>query len=385
MSWIRRGVFEVLASLLLLMLLGTVFAISGNSALSHPEKMKTWFAQSGIYDQVVTNSINSAQNSVGTGADTTAISLKDPEVQKVARSVFSPQLVQQNVETFIDSNYLWLQGKTDTPNFRIDLTQTKQMFAQKAGQSVLAHLSSLTVCTPEQLAQLQTSGTINPLSVACRPANIDPQTEANKVTQQLSSGPFIDQPVITAQTVGSNYATAGSRPYFEAFSNAPQIYQITKVLPYVLGFTTLLIIGALVALSESRRVAARRIGFVFLLSGIILLIIKVVADYLLNEIEHHVFTNQNASQLQQPLTSIAHNVEHSLVHADLISGLICLAVAIALFICLQVTRDKGGPAHSNSSGLPEEIPNHTPEQRQTTVGAADGSTPPKPRRPRLIQ
>lgn len=332
MNWFKRSTYEVFVALLFVTLLGAVISTSLFAGIGNKEQTKQWFNKSGIYDQLVTNAINNAQDSSQSGADTASISLKDPAVQEIARSVYSPKFVQQRVETFLDSNYQWLQGKTETPKFKIDLTDNKQTFATTVGSNVQTYLSGLKTCTPEQLAQLQASSVSSPLTIACRPATIDPKTEATRITEQISNGPFIDNPVITADTVSSDYGIEGSRPYYQRYAVAPKLYRALQALPLILAVVSLILIMALFSLGATKRATARRIAFVSLLVGVSLIIIKFVADYILNKVQNHVFTNQNASELQAPVTSIVHSFERAVTQIDLYAGIVFILLGCVLLL-----------------------------------------------------
>lgn len=387
MNLFKRATYEVLASFFLLSILATVFSVSLNAALAHPQRLKDWLSQSGVYTQVVTNAINSAQTSDTSSADTTAISLKDPAVQKIARAEYSPQLVQENAEKFIDSNYAWLQGKNAAPDFKIDLSQTKDSFTQQVGKTVKDYLTALKPCTPEQLAQLQASGTISPLSIACRPANLDPQIEATRVMQQLSSGPFVDHSVITADSLGRDYGTTGNKPYYQTYSSAPTVYQAAQKLPYVLAFISILTMIGLISLATIRRNAVRRIGFIFLLAGILLLVVKFTGDFVTNIATQHALKNPNAGDLQQPISSFAHQMERALVTVDLYAGTAFLLIATLILIGLQISRGKRLPP-TGQGGQREDTPfTHpvAPAPDYTPPVVTAPSPQPRPPRRRLIQ
>src|SRR5665213_4565345 len=109
MIWLRRGVVHFLSFILLVSLLGTALSTSTNSAFSHPNKIETWLSQSNIYNHFVDEVTSQAQKS--TGGNNSSVALTDVAVQQAAKSAFNAQLLQQDVNTVLNSNYAWLEGK----------------------------------------------------------------------------------------------------------------------------------------------------------------------------------------------------------------------------------------------------------------------------------
>lgn len=343
MHWAKRGAFELLAVLLLVFLLSTALIASNNHTFSNPTKLKTWISQSGLYDQLVTNAIFNAQNSTSLGADRLAIFLKAPEVQTIARSVFSEQVVKKNAEAFIDSNYAWLQGKTAQPDFKIDLTGTKQSFSQQVGSTLETYLAGLKPCTKEQTAAFLASSNIDPFALACLPATINPKAEAAKVTQELSTGPFIDQPVITAQSVSQDYSPNKDKPYYTTLARLPMAYQISQIAPYIFGVLSVIIAVVMYTMAIDRRMAVKRISTVFLIAGLLLVGLKFADDFAIKKVQAHVLTNQNASALQTPITNLFNSFEKSLASSYLNAGIAFVAIGIVGFAGLLIHRGRKKP------------------------------------------
>src|SRR5690349_7852336 len=120
----RKFGVVVFSCVLFISLLSLAFSVSTNLALSHPKKIEKWLSQSGFYGSFVGTAIDQADKTAGDD-QSGGVSLSDSAVKQAAESAFSPSLIQKNVNTFLDSNYSWLQGKTDKPGFNIDLTQAK--------------------------------------------------------------------------------------------------------------------------------------------------------------------------------------------------------------------------------------------------------------------
>jgi hypothetical protein len=402
MLWFRKGFVYFLSVVLLISLVGMAFATSFNQTVGQPKKVETMLSQSKLYDHFVAYTADQAKKSAGDSDQSGAVSLSDAAVQAAAKSAFSPQLIQQGVNAFLDSNYAWLQGKTATPNFTIDLSAQKQTFAQQVGQYVKTYTAGLPVCTD---AAAQQQGT-DLLAATCRPAALTPEAAGAQVTQQLTtSGDFLSNPVITANSINPK-STPQSKPYYQKLSRLPQLYRIVTKLPLILGVLSIISALGIIFIDPPRRKGVRRVGTTLLAAAIILVSMKFISDFIFKKLERKVFNSNSVGQLQQSLTDFAHRVESSLVKTDLIFGIAFLLLGLVILGILFKTRQKsgkpkvpGGSADSSQSDSekPPIVISRTPRSRLgrdsiMPLGAkpADkpeepAAPPPKRKKPRLIQ
>ncbi|MGC1177349.1 MAG: hypothetical protein WA843_04735 [Candidatus Saccharimonadales bacterium] len=384
MHWARKGFVHCLAVLLFISLLGVAFTISALYTFTPPAKVEKTLAQSKLYDHFVSNAINEAEKSSNSSDSSGSVSLNDVAVQEAAKSAFSPQLIQKSVETFVNSNYAWLKGKTATPSFTIDLTSAKQSFAEQVGRYAETRLNTLPICSAAQLSQIDPQN-IDPLAIACRPAGLDPQAENSRVMQEITtSSDFLSNPIITANTINPNNQNAQGQPYYQKLSHAPKLYRLGVTLPWVFGVLTLLSAAGVFYLAATKRRGTRRIAIALALAGCILVATKFVADTVFNHLEKRLFNNSSVGQLQQSLTNFLHRLESQLVKIDLWFGVAFLILAAAAVIYLLATRRSGTtPAQPNAPFPTDPQPEQT--LRSETSQQAEQPQPPRPKRPRLVQ
>jgi hypothetical protein len=401
---VRKGIVYLLSLSLLVTLVGTAVATSANQTLGKPKKVETYLAQSKLYDHFVAYTADQAKKTSGDGDQSGSVSLSDAAVQTAAKSAFSPQLIQKSVNTFIDSNYAWLEGKTATPNFTIDLSSQKQTFAQKVGEYVKTYTAGLPVCTDAQAAQQQNT---DPLAATCRPAALTPEDAGAQTTQRLSTtSDFLSNPIITASSINPK-GNQQSKPYYQKLSRLPQLYRLATKLPFIFGGLSILSALGVIFIMPERRKGVRRVGIVLLASGIILVAMKFIADFGFKQMEHRVFNSASIGQLQQSLTDFGHRVESSMVRTDLIFGIVFLLLALVILGILFRTRQKsdkpkgsGVPAEESESEQPPIVISRAPRSRlgrdsimplgakpvEKPSAEEPAATPPKPKkRRRLIQ
>jgi lysophospholipase L1-like esterase len=347
-----RKVFVYLLSFFLLAtLLGTAVSTSTNNTLGKPKKVEAYLAQSKLYDHFIAYTADQAKKTNGDTDQSGSVSLSDAAVQAAAQSSFTPQVIEKNVNTFIDSNYAWLEGKTATPEFKIDLSEQKLTFAQKVGQYVTTYTAGLPACANDQLAAQQSQ---DPLAATCRPANVTPEAAGAQVTQRLSTtGDFLSNPVVTPNSINPE-ASQQSKPYYQKLSHLPKAYQLSQKLPYIFAGLSLLAALGIIFISLERRKGVRKVGIVLLIAGISLVAVKFTADMAFRRAEDRVFNTASVGQLQQSLTDFAHRIEASVVRIDLWFGIGFLLLAAIIFIVLTATRNKDGKGASPDTPAKEE-------------------------------
>ncbi|MEK7599531.1 MAG: hypothetical protein AAB462_00640 [Patescibacteria group bacterium] len=416
MNWLRKGFVGLLSIVLLLCLFGIAASTNIVRNLGQPTQIESWLSDSKIYDNVMASVLQ--QSKEEGSSNSASVSPSDPQVSAAAIEAFSPELIQQSVSTFLASNYAWLNGKTDKPDFVIDLSDAKQNFANKVGEAVYQNLSTVPVCTPTQLAQIQLPA--NPLTVTCRPAELNAQTESARVTEEISNGDFLSKPLITADTIGQGDQATPSKPYYEKLSIAPKIFKFAVWAPLILTALAILIALGVVFLSRDRRRGTRRVGIIALEVGVILIAAKFAADYFTNKFEDQILKGSAfaTGQLKQPTSDFIHKVESELVLLNLLFGILFVVIALIIFGILFKTRagsskpkPRAAAPREGGAGQPEEpqpqpaLAPRTPLQpRQTAPPTTDlanrlkpkpvtkpaapkglGKTPPRRKPPRLVQ
>lgn len=385
-----NGIKKVFLALFSIVLLGSLLGTAGSTSavinLTKPKNIENWLSNSKLYDHFVSNATEQGQKSVGATEDANVTSLSDAAVQDAAKSAFSQALIESNVNKFIDSNYDWLEGKTDKPSFVIDLTSAKQSFAEQVGAYVTQHLTSLPACTDLPSAQAQAA---DPLNATCRPPSLSPQAAGAQVTQQIaSSTELLNNPVLTAQNINPEQGSQ-NKPYYIKLAHLPKVYQYGKLVPIVLAALSLISTLFLIYLSSSRRRGFGLVGVIFAIAGVLLIIMKFSSDFVFKQAENRVFNNSTTGQLQQSLTSFAHQLEDALLKIDLYFGIAFLLIALMIFIILRINKKKiNAPNVPANPVMPEPsapAPQALPKTKSRPTSPDRPATPPRPKKPRLIQ
>ena len=402
MIWVRKfGVF-ILAIILFIAVLLTTYATSFIISINNPGTVKGWLTKSGVYDHVLVAFLN---NNDGEG-DSSAISISDPQVQTAAQSAFNSQVIKQGFEKFIDSNYDWLNGKTNKPEFKIDLTEPKNEFGNQVQDKVKTYLTNLPVCTPQQTLALQSQLTVKLFSLPCRPANISPDSEASRAKEQVLSADFLSDPVITVSTLSNN--SNNSQLYYVKFSKAPSLYKEARFVPLILLAITTAVALLVIVASTTREKGKKNVAIVLFIASFVLIIGKVVVELIRLSQKIQWFNVEFSKDLNKPLNDLVNIAISSISTIDLIIAVLLIIVGVLLIRSSRKSSNITPRAKKTKSTKTEDLiddnpiffddepvkpepkptPKAKPAQQPTPRPMPKPAPKPvakKPRKPRLIQ
>jgi hypothetical protein len=189
------------------------------------------------------------------------------------------EFIQSNSESFIDSLYAWLSGKTEQPQFTVDLTEAKQKLIDGVAAAAQNRYEGLPICTLEQVRSLGTD--IDPFNAPCQPPGLASSAVQEKVRTELASNQeFLKDTVLTAEDLPKDEQ---GRTVTDNLAAAPDAYNLAKSLPWLLALVSLLLAAAVVFLSDTKLRGLRSIGITLLGTGIFLFIGSFLITYAFNQ------------------------------------------------------------------------------------------------------
>jgi len=378
MHFVRRSAYHSLSVLLFIFLVLTAWSTTATLTFSKPDRLESWLSESKLYDHFIANAIQQSQKSIQNGqveggSHVGDFSLGDPGVQQAVESAFSPQTVQNAVNTFLDANYEWLNGRTATPEFTVDLTQAKAALANNLAAYAQQRATTLPRCSVAQTRELATNGqSFDPLTATCLPIGLTPVMAAEQVKQQLAnSQDFLANPVITAQTLNQGNLqnnTQQSQPYYVKLAGVPRAYRLATKLPWIVAGLALLSGVGVVFLAATKRKGVKRLGTLFISAGLVILLLILVSSTVLHRLENKVFTASKVGQLQASLVDFAHRAQSALAKVDLWFGIGFVVAGVIVYLLLRFV-----------------WPTPKPDQIETPEPPASEPTQPTPKVPTLIQ
>lgn len=243
---------------------------AANSAIftfvtSDREQVKNILSESGAYENAAPLLIKEFEKeSKKSRGD---VSLKNPEVKKIASETFDGQFIKGASENIIDELYGWLEGKTDRPHFKVELQPARKEFADKLGDYAIKRFDKLPPC---QIGQLQAD--FNVLDTKCAPPGVTKKAIRSSINKSVAE----DSQVISDQAVKTdNFKDEQGREVHESFENAPKVFQAAKLLPVFIMIIGLLAASGLIFLSGTRAKGFKRVGVSLAAAALLLLLIPV--------------------------------------------------------------------------------------------------------------
>jgi hypothetical protein len=396
MGFVRKVFIHFLSLVLLIALLGAALSTGADWAFGKPGHLETWLSQSKVYNQAATAVTQQAPSSVTAtiAHQSVTIPLDQATLNQAAQSSFSPQLIQTDVSQFLDANYAWLEGKTATPDFHIDLTAPENSFSQNVAKVLESHLATLPACSTAQLRQLGLVS-FNPSTATCLPPTVSLSDINAQISQEIANNTNVlsNSSVLTANNLTSN---KNAKPYYQSASWLPAAYKLMIILPLLLGGLALLCAAGVLFASASRRNGFRRLAWVFGEAGILLVLGWLAVYIIFQKHSFNIFRGISSSQLESALNDLAHRVASDWASIELRFGIGYLTLTVLILLGLMFirkTKPVPQPAQSlsqtptTSPSLHDQapsVPPHAFSQLQTTELYKKPPSDPS-KRPPLIQ
>ncbi len=346
---VRKLFVGVLSLVFLVSLLGTAFTASISHTFSNPVKIEGWLNQSNLYESFIDKLASDTQKSLSSSYQINGLNnfIKPAIVSAFPKSVFN-----QDVNTIINNNYLWLEGHSSSPNFKIDLSTVKHNLNDGINRFVQTQISALPNCTKAQLLQLQPS---NPLALGCKPPSIDLSSISAQLISEVDSGSTV---LSNAQITAANLSTKNTPHslYYQKYPNAPSYYQWYLKMPWLLASLAIICALGILFCSARKRRGIKNISIILLISGIILIVIKAVTGAATNQLRDAIRNNSQLSTFHQVLINLFNKIETSIAKVDLEIGVLYVILALILIILLLVLRRKSltnkPPVDNSEAGKP---------------------------------
>ncbi len=368
MSGARRLLVAFLGFCFVLFMLTTISAVTISQTVT-PNNLKRWLHNSGIYSHVVDSVLQQSQASLAT-EQAGQLPLDRPELQVIARQVFSPALLQHYTEQFIDGTQDWLNGKTAKPAFQIDLSSAKGDFAKQIGAYLRQRVNALPAC---RLNDVPSS--FDPFSITCRPIGVDTDASIKEITDQLaSSKDFLSTPVINADTLTLDQ-NGKRQPFYQKAQYAPTVYRWAKVSPWLAGLLSVVTAGLLLWVTVPRRRGLRWLSVKLSAISAFTLFSALILTLSANKLQHQIGTlNASKDVLQYTGVSVIQQLTHSLAHTNLLLGIYLSCISAALIAALIMTRSKGKVVPRSEEAVPDPE-NSVPSAPDTSSSRKDKSVP----------
>lgn len=329
-----------------------------------PQPLKQALSNSGIYSSFTHNFV---QDQVAT--DTSQIPLQQPEIQAAIQKAFPPTLLEQNSNKIIDGTYDWVQGRSDSPDFAVNLSDAKNNLANYIADYVRTRSAALPVCNYAQLSELGSISNIDPYKATCRPGQISPDAIAEQAKQDVLTSDFLNNPELTASTIKSS----DGKTLQEQLKVVPEAYKWTIYTMYATGATAVLAMVIIIALQRNHiRNACKHFGRILLTIGTISAAIAWLTSFAIDKVSHILAENATSTTLQAKIVAIFGSLAHDMQKWWIGYGVVLIILGIAALVVRKfVAAPQPATAGVGETGLPQ---NSMPTNNEVQLPL--GGTPP---------
>ncbi len=171
--------------------------------------------------------------------------------------VLTTEYLTTKLNPVIDGLYDWLEGKTDSPEFEIVLSDRLTALSDAISEPLKNELAKLPVCSNDFLY----SSDFNPIEAVCVPSGVDAGFIVDEFTSQVTTSPDIADISFSSDDLDLDE---------DILTAVPRFYSGVKNLPYAFAVAVALLSIAVVLLAKSFRRGLDRLSWVLMASGLLL-------------------------------------------------------------------------------------------------------------------
>lgn len=264
MNFLRQTAVYLVGVVLIFLLLMIATTVAVTKTASNPEYVKSALKTSGFYDNFVDNTLNFTQDNQFDLPEEVSGQV-DIDLEPIIKQTFTPGVIQTVFDKIIDGSYLWLNGKTELPEFNIDLADIKTNLVSSISSFYQDKVNNLPVCNDRY-----NYSSFDIAEATCVPQGLS--IPANMYTEIASNTigeiPIFDKQQLTFESFdfeGVNDKSSAWRQvskYYNWFNWSPIVLSVLFVIGMVLVFVVL----------RSHAHSFKVYGRVFLTAGLLLLI-----------------------------------------------------------------------------------------------------------------
>lgn len=366
----RLAAFGFSTSILLLAITAAAVMVFGT-----PDTLKKSLRDSGAYDI--------ASRELATKAGDAAVSegnlpIDKEAVSQAAAETFSPKTIETNAEKVIDGTYNWLDGKTATPEFSVDLRPYVNSFTQTLNDRLVQQAQVLPVCSPEQLQQVDPNN-IDVFKLQCLPPGVTLDMVKGQIAAETakSSQEFLENPNITADTLPKDEQ---GKTVAQQASNVPALYQWVKKAPWIFGLLALLCAAAVILFARPEwRTGARRLARSLLITGIILVILTGLVRLLFSYLTRPGGLGEKLAgdELKDVAMTFITSIERAYDSKVLLFGIVYAVVGLVALLALRFLKQPSTPVVA-STPANSTAPAATPPSAASGTDVSSSSSDDKP-------
>lgn len=342
----RLGVW-LLATLLTGSLLLLVISTITNQTVGNRQAVKGWLDRSNVYNSVVTAALSSVKDKAGGQNEDGEIPVDKPEIQAVINKALTPEFLKSNTENVIDSMYLWLDGSSPTPQFTVNLAESKLRLIDGLSEYATARTVKLPACKTTAPTK-----DFDALTATCLPKGVDVSKIGSQVRSELTKNKdFLPDTTLSGADIKTKDDSGKEVSAFQQADIVPKVYQYSGLVPIIFGVIALLLGAAIIFVDQSRRHGVRRVGKVLIINGIFLGLGYLLLNFGSNKAKSSIAANAESKAIKDLVIRLA-----DIVVSDIGKWFIAFAAVFAVLGTLLILASLNRSAKGKPSGGTDDKP-----------------------------
>lgn len=317
------------------------FVWVGRQTVMDRNVTESWLEEGKVYDNFVGELAKTVEKEQakkhGVEGEESEGNVDVAALTRAAKSAFPPAVLQENVESILDSAYDWLEGKTDKLVFNLDLAEEKVAFVEALGNEAITKLSSLPTCTNEQVSE-----DFDPFSATCLPSGTDINSHIAKLKTEISGSEGVLPDTSLVSDDIKVKVDGEEKTLDEAFSDAPRWYGWFKSSPLILSALILINAGLIVLLSRPNRNGFKKLAWLFGSVGGVLMLLGITSVLIGGQLNKDSFKSDGGQEgiADNLLVPLVKQVSSSISTWNMIIGGSYLLIAVICIVIYIVMKKK---------------------------------------------
>lgn len=350
MNILRKFAVFIACTLLPLALISFGVLFSLHQVLGSPNHIENALDQSGIYSSVAANIVQQATSNSGQNLDASG----QQAVQNAVSSAISPGYVKSQTNNALQGIYDWLQGKSNSLSFSIDLSSVKGRLADTMAQQAEQRAAALPACSLQQLQGMDPNN-IDPLTVSCLPPGVTPAQVGAQARQQVVSSDFYKTGKLTPSNLNQN----GKSLQQQLQPVANNYKRVSQAMTWS-GVAAVLLTAGAILLSKPWQRGTKRAARIYLSIGITSAVLAFAASWVLNTVSDKLAAHNGANaEIQGKIVKVIQLLTSDLRNWWLWYGIALAVMGIAGLVAIRFIKVTQSSQNIMAGQVPEPISAHT--------------------------
>lgn len=336
MYYVRKIIVGISCGLLPLLLFALGLSYSLYQVIGKPDGIKSALSESGMYDSASNSFVDVLQKDTGTqpAAGVSAsdeLPVEKAKVKEAIAEAFPPTNLKMHVEGLIGNTYRWIQGETADLDLSLNVAENQASLLASLQHQAKERAASLPQCEKLPLEEMDI------FSATCLPIGITPDMAAEKALAELGQGEFFKQPTIDISSAKDETGqTLETR-----LKDVPVFYDAWIKGMWAVGILSLLLLSAIIFLSEPWQSGVRRAAKISLTIGVSSVLFAWLSYFLVSTFAESLAKSSNSTaSLQVSVIEVIRILAQDIRLWWLGCGVLLIILGIVALVTLKIIKRK---------------------------------------------